>query len=1038
MKNSFFLIGSLVLSLQWVRAQENRYVSHSQSRVIAWEKPVDQDIPGIGGKSVMAFKKASFDFSKNFFPIYFEEVTLPVGTSSATISLHNTNYQPVSDVEKNAILSYQEKDLNALSNDVIPSISVSYYKKRPVGSVQFIPIRKNPVSGKYEKLVSWSFQIDPVINNNAKNISSLSTNYVSNSVLATGTWHKISVTKDGVYKMDGAFLKKLGIDPDSINPMNLRLYGNGGNQLPYVNSAFHYDDLQENSIVVFGEGDGKFDSTDYVLFYGQSQNRWKYFGTDKKFHHSINVYSDTTYYFINTDIGSGKRILTQPSSAIPPTNTVSSFDDYEFHELEQNNLLKSGRQWLGEIFDILTSYSFTFNFPNIITSSKVYAKVETAARRDVPGTDFSWSIGSSFSSFNVPNVTTSNIYSTYYKTAYDTISIFPAGSSIVVTVTKTSPSPAIGWLNYIELNARRSLTMNGGQLIFRDINSANTGNVSKFIVSNASSTLEVWDVTDPINVQLQTTNFSGGSLDFTLPTDSLKEFIAFNGQSFLTPKKNGLVQNQDLHAMTPSELLIVTNPLFLTQANALADLHRTIDNMTVSVATTEQIYNEFSSGAQDVSAIRNFVKMFYDRAADSTELPKYLLIFGRGSYDLKRTSNNTNYVPAYESLNSSDPTISYPSDDFYGMLDNNEGAWDYTSDILDIGVGRLPVKSVSEADITVAKITKYTSVPGTIETGNSCATDLCFGLGDWTNSITFCADDEDASIHLDQAEQLATKVSMVNDMVLPRDSLHNNYNIDKIYLDAYQQVSTPGGERYPDATNALNRRVERGSLIINYTGHGGELGWAHERFLEIVHINSWKNQCKLPLFFTATCEFSRWDDPDRTSAGELTLLNPNGGSIGLMSTTRVVYSGPNAVLNNNFYDYTFSPMANGKMPRLGDLHMLTKKSMAASQINHRNFSLLADPALSLNYPEYEVATTEINGSTPNPVSPDTIRALSQVTVKGEVRDYNGNLISGFNGIVYPTVYDKAASIPLFPTMGLPALRELSSFRKIFFSKERQA
>jgi hypothetical protein len=250
----------------------------------------------------------------------------------------------------------------------------------------------------------------------------------------------------------------------------------------------------------------------------------------------------------------------------------------------------------------------------------------------------------------------------------------------------------------------------------------------------------------------------------------------------------------------------------------------------------------------------------------------------------------------------------------------------------------------------------------------------------------------------------------MHDKVLPTDSLQDNYNIDKIYLDAYQQISTPGGERYPDATAALNHRMERGSLLVNYTGHGGELGWAHERFLEIHDINSWKNQCKLPLFFTATCEFSRWDDPDRTSAGELTFLNPNGGSIGLMSTTRVVYSGPNAILNNNFYNYTFSAMSNGKMPHLGDLHMLTKKSMPPSQINHRNFSLLSDPALSLNYPEYTVNTTEINGAPVNPLQPDTIHALSHVTVKGEIRDYNGNLASNFNGIIYPTVYDKPAYI----------------------------
>ena len=767
--------------------------------------------------------------------------------------------------------------------------------------------------------------------------------------------------------------------------------------------------MQENAISVTDiNNNGQFDTTDFILFYGQAQHRWKFNNADNRFHHYLNVYSDSTYYFITADLGPGKRISSQNSSSLPITNNVSSFDDYQFHELESENLLQSGRQWFGEIFDILNSYNFSFTFPNIEASSNVYGKVQVAGRSDSP-VNFYWTLGNTSSSFNVSSVQTSNIYGTYYNVAYDTINISSSGN-IPVSITKTSSSPAIGWLDYIELNARRNLIMNGSQMIFRDQKSVGAGNISKFSVSNASSSLQIWDVTHPLDIKLQLGNFSGNNFEFILPTDSLKEFVAFNGQSFLTPTKIGKVPNQDLHSLAQSDLLIVTYPGFLRQANTLADLHRSQDNFSVSVATTEQVFNEFSSGAQDVCAIRDFVRMFYNRAVDSTQLPKYLLLVGRGSYNLKSSVNNTNFVPAYESGLSNDPTLSYPSDDFYGMLDTNEGNWDVTPDMLDIGVGRLPVKTSTEADVIVNKITKYTSIPGSIETGNSCSSNLCYGLGDWINTITFCADDEDGGIHEQQADQLATKIY----------SNYKKYNIDKIYLDAYQQISTPGGDRYPDATADLNRRMNRGSLIVNYTGHGGQLGWAHERFLEIFDIDSWTNQCKLPLFFTATCEFSRWDDPKQTSAGELTFLTPNGGGIGLMTTTRVVYSTPNFTLNDAFYNHTFVPMKNGQMPRLGDLQMLTKNDMVPSDINQRNFALLSDPALSLNYPKYNVVTTNINNAPVNTSQPDTAKALSHITVSGEIHDKNGNLLTNFNGIIYPTVYDKAAKITTLSNDGTGA------------------
>lgn len=1000
MKNIFLFIAFLLLLPYSVLSQQLRVSSFEQpsgDKQIKWESPELFEVPGIGNKVFLKFDYAKYDIQNHFLPIYSEKIPVPERTVNAEVKILNTSYEPLSKEEQAALSSYTHDQKNFIGNDIAPNTSIAYHKKKPFLQVEFIPIRKNHTTGDFEKLVSFSLNISTQISSAPKPFRKSQELYSSNSVLSSGTWYKVAVLNDGVHMVDYNFFKDLGIDPDSIVPRNIKVYGNGGGQLPYANSSFRHDDLQENSIFVFGEGDGKFDTTDYVLFFGQSQHRWKYSSVDNQFHHNLNIYSDTTYYFITVDLGPGKRIMSQNSSAISPTTIVTSYNDYLFHELETYNLIKSGRIWMGEEFDIITSYSYNVSIPNIDLSSKVYIKVETGARANSPGTNFYWTAGSASSSYNVMGVVTSNIYDTFYRTASDTITFYPSSGIIPLSISKTTPSPSIGWLNYIEVNARRQLT-GEPMLLFRDINSVDTGNVSRFIIANAAS-LQVWEVTDPLNPKLQQTTLNGTTREFILPTDSLREFTAF--QSAFIPIISGKVPNQNLHSSGPVDFIIVTHPTFLKQANTLADLHRDQDSMKVVVATTNQIFNEFSSGAQDVSAIRDFARMFYERALDSTELPRYLLLFGDGSYKMKSTLNNTNFIPCYQSLNSSSPTNSYVSDDFFAMLDSNEGYWDVTPGYMDIGVGRFPVKTVNEAEVVVQKIIRYTSVPGTINAGNSCSNEgTCYGFGDWMNVITFCADDEDSGDHQKQADLLANKVK----------ANYPNYNLDKIYFDAYQQVSTPGGERYPDADAAFARRMEKGSLIVNWTGHGGPKGWAHERFLEIYHINSWKNQCRLPLFFTATCDFSLWDDPSFTSAGELVFLHPEGGGIGLVSTTRVVYSGPNFTLNNYFYDYVLKPMPNGEMPRMGDLVMLTKNSMSPASINHRNFSLLADPALSLHHPKYDIATTEINGTAVIPTSPDTLQALGKMTVKGEVRDKSGNLLNNFNGIIYPTVFDKAAKI----------------------------
>ena len=593
-----------------------------------------------------------------------------------------------------------------------------------------------------------------------------------------------------------------------------------------------------------------------------------------------------------------------------------------------------------------------------------------------------------------------NDYTEFAKGSNDTISFYSSSSTVNVSITfNNTSSSSIGWLNYIEINAIRALKMTTNQMLFREISSIGQNNITEFTLSNASSSLKIWDVTDFTEPKEIGNTLNGSNLIIRVGTDSLREFIAHNGNYYYSTTFIEKIPNQNLHATAQKNMIIVSHPDFIAQANRLAEYHRNEDGLSVLVVEPKTIYNEFSSGIQDICGIRDFVKMFYDRAGtDASKLPKYLLLFGDGSYDNKnRLSYNTNYILTFQSRSSLQPTSSYVTDDFYGLMDDNEGF--AANGNLDIGIGRFPVKSIEEAKNMVDKVIRYTSNGTSLGQSSGCNnfTSAIPNLGDWRNVVCFIADDEDGNTHINDAEKLARYL----------DTAHQVYNIDKIYFDAYHQISTPGGQRYPEVKEAINKRVEKGALLIDYVGHGGEVGWSHEGVLEVPDINSWTNKNNMPVFFTATCEFSRFDDPNRTSAGELVFLNPEGGAIAMFTTTRLAYSNTNYLLNHYFFRNAFKKV-NGEYPRMGDL-ICKSKVESGSPKSNRNFVLLGDPALQMAYPESSCFTTHINGISVSTVSvPDTLKALGKVTISGYVGDENGIKKQDFNGVLYPTVYDKGA------------------------------
>jgi len=790
-----------------------------------------------------------------------------------------------------------------------------------------------------------------------------------NSVLSSGKWFKISTNKSGIYKLDYSSLLSLGVAVNNLQISSIKLYGNGSGMLPKLNSDFRHNDLVENAIKIYDlNNNGVFENGDYILFYGQSPHTWKYDAQSSLFKHETHLFSDEVNYFLTTDNQLNGERIEQKQTLQNPTKTITVFNSFSFHELELENLINSGKEWFGERFDTQNSQSFDFSFPNLDTASPVSIKTAVAARSLNPSV-FSIAVNSNpLQTISVQNIVST--YATEYaKTSSNTSEYIASSSNLTIDIEYSSiDNGALSWLNYIEVNVRRKLKMSGNSMSFRDAASIEN-EVASFELSNANIGVMIWDVTDPTSVVEIPTLITANELSFNDSINELHEYIAFNSSAYLTPSIVGEVANQNLHN-TPIniEYVIVSHPNFLLPAEHLADFHQEKDDISSVVVTPQQIYNEFSSGVQDVSAIRDFLRFLYKRTNSKL---KYVLLFGDGSYDPKnRVIDNTNFIPTYQSQNSTHPIYSYVTDDFFGLLDDDEG--EFNNDLVDIGVGRFPVSSLSQANVLVDKVQQYYAKES---------------FGSWRNDVVFIADDGDANdgnTHMWQADSLANIVA----------DNYKKININKIYLDNYLQESTPGGPRSEATNNAINNRIDKGALLINYSGHGGPLGWTAERILELDQISAWSNSNKLPLFMTATCKFSYFDNPEQTSAGEYVLLNPNGGAIALLSTTRLVYSPPNYYLNTKFMNTLFERI-DGEYPRLGDVFKQTKV-LSGTSLNNRNFTLLGDPALCLAYPEYEVETTSVL---------DTLKALGEVTISGEVIGENG-VLTDFNGTVYPTVYDK--------------------------------
>ncbi len=972
----FFLIFILCcLSLNGLYSQETLKIN------IEWELPKSIEYQGV---VIIApsVKNQNFNFNKP--NCYFvQKFNGPTNTLISILDFKTEDAlsDEINYLNSQNIIVDEKMDVNC---------KITNSKHELFSVINLFPFIK--VENKIKRILEVNFKFQ---NSTSTFLKSKEKIFTNSSVLSNGFWYKIGVSSDGVYKLDKTFLEGCGINISNINPTKINIFGNGEGKLPELNSIKRTDDLAKNAIFISGEEDGVFNDEDYILFYGWGPSKWIK-DQNGDFFNDKNIYSDVSYYFINiSDNDVPLRMTYLESTTLISNKQVDSYNYFDVHENDLISLVGGGQRWYGEKFDENLIQTFNFEIPNI-TSDEVQFDVSIASNSETNvGTNQSFIVNETIlKSTTLPSG----------DFARSDLSMFlsnpPEKIPFKISITRNSPVTKV-YLDRISINARRNLVFNGTNFNFRDIKSVGAGNVSSFTIKNVPVNIKVLDISDKHFPKFINGNLVGSSYSFQLLTDTLREFVAFDNLNFKVPNRVGKIENQNLHALPQADYLIVTHPDFISQANRLADLHRNT-GLLVHVVTTGQVYNEFSSGMLDPTAIRSFGKMFYDRSKSNSALsPKFLLLFGDGTYDPKnRLPNNNNYIPTYQVLNSENSISAMVSDDYYGMYDDNEAI--ESSDLLDIGIGRLLISNQTIAKQQVDKIEHYLKNGTNLFSANN--SNCCGGksisnstFGDWRLKTILLSDDEENGYFIyEDAEPNSLYIKKNNPEI----------NIDKIYLDAYPQISNAGGQRYPDVFNAITDRVERGALVVNYVGHGGETGVAEERVITTSQIQNWKNVNTLNLMVTATCEFTKYDDPSRVSAGEWASLNPYGGAIALMTTTRSVFFGVNTITGKKFYENVFSRDLNNKPLTFGQIMMNTKNASGSSD-NKRSFTLIGDPALRLALPEMRVVTDSINSKNPLIDGVDTIKALSKVIIKGHIEDFTANKLLNFNGTLSPTFFDKS-------------------------------
>lgn len=864
-----------------------------------------------------------------------------------------------------------------------PSIEtyISVSVKKPSLEMGFIPVIQR--DGRYYaiqscKLLVESKPLQKVLRTASRAETIQDNRYSENSVLSTGRWVKIAVSSTGIYKLSHKTLASMGFR----NPSKVRLFGYGGGVLPETNLHELTDDLPEQPL---------WRSDNYMLFFAQGTESWSR-NYDGEYLHNVNTYSKYGYYFITeSDSADMLSVDAEITDSVISTDLIESYPDYVLYNPDSYSWYHSGRRFYDT--DAAPVRNISLNTPDMLAGTAILRVAYSANAAE--GSNLKISLNNSAAETKYISGVADNAEATAIETKIKIES--PAVDKSVVKLEYSAPNGAEGRVDYVALNYERKLKMTANSMIFRVDNVHYNGS---FRIENATSDVVIWRKNSDGELSVLPSTYNDGVVTtYSSLLKSSDEFIAVRTESaFPEPTIiKGELPNQNLHAYSGIDMVIIVpqSGKLLEQANRLADLHRTMDSLSVLVVRADEIYNEFSSGTPDATAYRRFMKMLYDKAEPGKE-PRYMLLFGDGAWDNRmmttewKGENPADYLLCYESENSVSHISSYVMEDYFGMLDDGEG-YNLLKDKPDIAIGRLPVKSEAEAKAVVDKILGYAmrSVPG-----------------DWRNSVLVLGDDGDNNIHMADADKIADRILEADPYLL----------VDKIYWDSYAMEVTATGNSYPTVRKELLEKLQTGALLVNYSGHGSADVLSHELVLDKGDMKS-LSSLALPFWVTASCDITPFDAP-LENIGENLMLNANGGAIGMLTTTRTVYASMNYRVNALFTENVLKRNADGRVTTIGEALRLTKEMLVTGGSavqdlteNKLHFVLLCDPALRLALPEYTLVVDSFNHQ-PADVEGHIAKAGDVITVSGHVENSLGQHVAA-NGIVYPKVFDNERTVTTF-------------------------
>lgn len=890
---------------------------YAQRNTIEWNGSKIQDF-GDTKLNLPIFKNEGFSFSQNN---VFIATKQKIGEKQLKVS--DLAWETVSN-----------KDLFELSKETLPDhdiADVSYFTLEGERYAAInVALFKN-INGRVQRLSSFNITESSAPLNTSGGINKIGT---TNNPLSSGNFYKIKVDKSGIFKITSQFLRDNGINPSSVNPKNFRIYGNGGIMLPEFNQDPRFDALQENAIQVVGEDDGVWNDNDYALFYAQGPNGYNIYSTTNgngfkrtdtrsdRSNNVKNIYEDFSYYYINFDKGLGKRVQTIDGNL--PAQLITRYDDYQVINNDQKNLLKIGRTWV-EDTPFTTEKTVTFTTKSPIQATDVIRYGTRVIGYTAQQNTLEFKI-------NDQNPTTFTVpadQSTYQFVFYPMK--YPRTANQITNLTgnqitfKYTPNISVNpngtfYLDYAEVQYKENLAFNGSQMNFRDYSIVSGSNENYgFSISNASNIEQVWDVTDITNAKRTVNKAGAGSFNFAyIAADQNfnNEFVAFRADAAFSPQFVGRIGNQNLSALQNIDYLILTVPEMMGQAQRLANYHQNKNNYKVEVVDVNKIYEEFGSGSKDLTAVRDFVTKLN---APQGRL-KYVFILGDASYDYKnRISNNNNIVSGYESEYSNDLISSFITDDYIVMTQPQTAAI-IENNLPDLPVGRIPAANVTEAGDMINKTLAYYNA----QPGQSSP------FGEWRMKLDFVVDDA-----ADGGGPFHNVVNstLVDTFEQPGQQELKEYNVKKLYLDAFPAQSTAAGPRYPQVNQAISNAIGN-SLYLLYFGHGGINGWAQARVLtatEVQNVNNYSNvYSRFPFVSTITCDFTLWDDPAINSVGEQFIKTKQGGATTMITSSRAIGVDYGRTFTDSYIKNIFK-LTNDDFSSLGYSHLNAKKTIRSQQ-----------------------------------------------------------------------------------------------------------